>query len=136
MQNKIMYPSLSEDGWVKSSVKIADKLLCDWFESDFSQSYLYSGLISSLPYIIQNKQGNVAATADEVRLNLTAYFRRYFNDVVVESTDNTSADNPSKGSITLYIKFTDSEGSEYVIGRLFEIADMAVTKIIDLNNGS
>lgn len=134
MANKKFYPSLSEDGWVNNSVKIADKLLSDFFISDFSQTYLYSGAVSSFPWIIQNKQGNIAETAALVQKTLNVYFSRYFNNVVVESQDQTSADSPSKGQITLYVKFTDDEGIEYVIGKLLEIADMQVSKIINLNN--
>jgi hypothetical protein len=134
MANKKFYPSLSEDGWVNNSVKLADKLLSDFFISDFSQTYLYSGAVSSFPWIIQNKQGNIVETAALVQSTLNVYFSRYFNNVVVESQDQTSADSPSKGNITLYIKFTDDEGIEYVIGKLLEIADMNITKIINLNN--
>lgn len=134
MANKKFYPSLSEDGWVNNSVKIADKLLSDFFISDFSQTYLYSGAVSSFPWIIQNKQGNITETAALVQSTLNVYFSRYFNNVVVESQDQTSADSPSKGQITLYVKFTDDDGIEYVVGKLLEIADMNITKIINLNN--
>lgn len=134
MANKKFYPSLSEDGWVNNSVKLADKLLSDFFISDFSQTYLYSGAVSSFPWIIQNKQGNIAETAALVQKTLNVYFSRYFNNVVVESQDQTSVDSPSKGQITLYIKFTDSEGIEYVVGKLLEVADMQISKIINLNN--
>lgn len=134
MANKKHYPSLSEDGWVNNSVKLADKLLSDFFISDYSQTYLYSGAVSSFPWIIQNKQGNVTETAALVQSTLNVYFSRYFNNVVVESQDQTSADSPSKGQITLYVKFTDDDGIEYVVGKLLEIADMNITKIINLNN--
>lgn len=134
MANKKFYPSLSEDGWVNNSVKIADKLLSDFFISDFSQTYLYSGAVSSFPWIIQNKQGNITETAVLVQSTLNVYFSRYFNNVVVESQDQTSADSPSKGQITLYVKFTDDDGIEYVVGKLLEITDMNITKIINLNN--
>jgi hypothetical protein len=135
MADGILFPSLSEDGWVDSSIKTADYLLSHFFVSEFSQTYIYNGTISSLPWIIQNKQGNVQETAKEIQYTLVDYFSRYFSNVQVDVYDVTSEDNPSKGEISIYIKFIDKDNKEYVFGKLLEIADMTINKIIDINNG-
>ena len=134
MANNIFYPSLSQDGWVNNSIRIADKILSDFFLSDYSQSYVYVGAVSSFAWIIQNQQGDIPNTASLMQKTLNIYFSKYFNNVVIESSEQVNLDSPSKGEITLYIKFTDSEGNEYVLGKLLEIADMTLTKIINLNN--
>ena len=44
MTSKVLYPALSEDGWVSDSVKVADQLFSTFLTaSDYSQTYLYTG---------------------------------------------------------------------------------------------
>ncbi len=133
--NKKM-PSLSEDGWVNNSIKTCDYLLSHFFLSDYSQSYIYHGQVSSLPWIIQQTQGNMSRTVSLTQQTLSGYFSRYFNNVVVEVSEIEDANNPSKGEITIYVKFTDAENKEYVVGKLLHITDLTISKIINLSNGA
>jgi hypothetical protein len=135
MAGEIMFPSLSEDGWINSSMKIADYLLSHFFVSDYSQSYLYITHVSSLPWIIQKNQSDIPKTCSEIQSTLVNYFTRYFENVEVEVIDVTNAETPSKVELTIYLKFMDKDNKEYVFGKLLEIADMTITKIIDINNG-
>lgn len=128
-------PSLSEDGWVTDSVKVADYLLSHFFLSEYSQTYIYHQQVSSLPWILQVTQGDMNATIDKTRRTLSEYFSRYFNNVEVEVTDATSAEEPSKAAISLYIRFSDKENKEHVLGKFLETHDLKITKIIDINNG-
>lgn len=43
-------PSLSKDGWVSSGRTILDYLLSYYFLTDYQQTYLYYGNLTSLPY--------------------------------------------------------------------------------------
>jgi hypothetical protein len=135
MADDIMFPSLSEDGWINSSMKIADYLLSHFFISDYSQSYLYIEHVSSLPWIIQKNQSDIPKTCSDIQSTLVNYFSRYFDNVEVEVIDVTNADAPSKVELTIYLKFIDKDNKEYVFGKLLEIANMTITKIIDINNG-
>ena len=128
-------PSLSEDGWVTDSVKVADYLLSHFFLSEYSQTYIYHQQVSSLPWILQVTQGDMSATIDKTRRTLSEYFSRYFNNVEVEVLDVTSEETPSKAAISIYIKFTDKEGKEHVFGKFLEMADLTITKIVNINNG-
>lgn len=135
MSSKVYYPSLSEDGWVNSSIKVADNLLSDFFLSEYSQSYIYNGTISSLPWIIQHTQGDMTKTITLSEKTLSEYFSKYFNNVVVEVAEVLNSEDPSKGQISIYISFTDSENKQHNVAKMLEIADMKIQQVININNG-
>lgn len=134
MSSKVVIPSLSEDHWASGSIKVADILLSHFFLSDYSQTYLYPGMVSSLPWILQETQNDMARTLTLAQSTLSNYFNKHFNNVVVEVSEVENKTNPSKAQISLYIQFTDNDKKEYVIGKLLEIADTKITKIINQNN--
>ncbi len=135
MSALVLHPSLSEDGWVTASNKVGDRLFANFFCSDYSQTYLYLGEVSSLAYLIQHHQGDMVGLLTATRNTLTKYFTRHFNNVVVEVTDSTTVEDPSRAAISIYVKYTDTEGLEFVLGRLVEYADTVIKKIITINNG-
>lgn len=135
MTNKICYPALSEDSWVNHSQKIADQLFATFFASDYSQSYIYHGKISSLAYILQQTQGDMTSAVSQVRQTLSDYFSRYFNNVVVEVHEIENTEDPSKAQISIYLKFTDSDGIEYNLQKIREISNTITDKMITINNG-
>lgn len=134
MSSKVLVPSLSEDSWASGSIKVADILLSHFFLSDYSQTYLYPGMVSSLPWILQETQKDMPRTLSLTQSTLSNYFNKHFNNVVVEVSEVENKTNPSKAQISLYIRFTDSENKDYVMGKLLEIADTKITKIINQNN--
>lgn len=135
MNAKVLLPSLSDDGWVNGSIRTADYLFSHFLLSDFSQSYIYNGFVVSFPYILQNTQGNMIDTVDQTNRALETYFTKYFNNVVVEVTEIPNEAEPSAASISIYVRFTDTTGKEFVLGKLLELNNTIVKKIIDLNNG-
>lgn len=135
MTSKVLLPSLNENGWVNSPVTVADALFSHFLLSDYSQTYLYKDQVSSLPWIIQNTQGNITDTIIATQDTLNKYFIRYFDNVVVEVTEIPNASEPSKGQISIYLQFTDTEGVQHVLGRLITIIDSKISEIISINNG-
>lgn len=135
MTSKVLLPSLSEDGWTNSPMKVGDYLMSHFLLSDYSQTYLYKDKVSSLPWIIQNTQKDITDTVLLTQTTLSEYFTRYFNDVVVEVTEIPNTLEPSKGQISIYVQFSDTEGNEYVLGRMVTIIDSKINEIITLNNG-
>lgn len=135
MGNLIPIPALSEDGWVFDSIKLADYLLSHFFVSDYSQSYIYNKHVASLPWIILDTQGDITRTITVTRETLSTYFSRYFKNVIVEVMEVPNEAEPSKGQISIYVRFTDSENKEFVLGRLIKIANTTIEKIITLSNG-
>lgn len=135
MANKILMPHLSNEGWIKDSVKIADIALSHFFLAEASQSYIYDGHVTSFPFILQDTQGKMTQTLSDTRNALNTYFSRFFNNVVVETRDDTDPNEPSKGIMTIYLSFTDSDGNNYSLGQLIKFQDLKVNEIIKINNG-
>jgi len=127
-------PTLSEDGWVSSPMKICDYLLSWFFLSDYSQSYIYHKSISSLPWILLETQKDINQTVTLTQQTLYLYFSRYFDKVLVEVSEVPNIEEPSKGQISIYIKFTDKNGKEHVVGKMLHIVDTTIEKIISIIN--
>ena len=135
MAEATLYPSLSEDGWVTSPDKTADYLLSCFIVSDYSQTYLYTGHVASLPWILQETQGDMTRTLSEVRLTLKTYFTRFFSGVNVDVTEVPNLENPAKAQISIYVKFNDKAGKEHILGKLLQLSDTIVDSVVTLNNG-
>jgi hypothetical protein len=134
-ERPILYPSLSEDSWVSSPLKKADYLFSTFFVADYSQTYLYKGRVSSFPYILQSTLGNVSETCAVTRETLLTYFTRFFNNVVVEVEEVPNLEAPSKAQISIYVRFTDIDKKEHVLGKMLQYQDTIISKIITMNNG-
>jgi hypothetical protein len=135
MAEKILYPALSEDAWVTSPEKTADYLLSCFIVSDYSQTYIYTGQVSSLPWILQNTQGNIGQACSDIQITLQTYFSRFFSNVVVEVEEVVNPENEAKQQISMYVKFTDNNGKEHVLGKLLRLSNTIVVSVIALNNG-
>lgn len=136
MSSKKYVPTLSDDGWTDSNNKVADYLFSHFFLSDYSQSYLYIGHVSSMAWIIQNTQGSMSDTTTLVQQTLSDYFSRYFNNVVSEVKEIPNPTDPSVGQISIYVSFTDIEGNKLTLGKMIQVTDSTISKIIDINNGT
>lgn len=131
----IVYPSLSEDAWVTGGAKQGDYLFSNFMIVDKSQTYLYDGLISSFPWIVANNKGDIPGTLSAVRTTLSTYFGRYFHDVVVDVSDSTAKETPSTVQLSIYISYMDKNNKQYVLGKMIQMQDTIVKKIININNG-
>lgn len=131
----VLLPTLSEDGWVESTSKVADMLMSHFFISNFSQSYIHAGRVSSFPYILAVNHGNIEMICSETRSVLSAYFGRYFDNVGVEVKEVDNPDEPSKAALSMLIQFTDKEGKNFSVGQILEVIDSKFRKIADINNG-
>ena len=135
MAEKALYPSLSEDGWITSPERTADYLFSNFFVADYSQTYMYPGMIASLPWILQSTQGDTSEAMREIRRTLNAYFSHYFESVEVNVDEVPNEEQPSKVHLSLYVKFIDNSGQERVLGKILRLNDTIVEKIIEINNG-
>ena len=135
MSNLILLPSLSEDGWLNTSERIADYMLAHFFLSEKSQTYLYGAQVASLQYIIQNNADSMMNTAIETKTTLYSYFARYFTSVEVECSVNDITTNGSSANLNIYVGFTDSDGKTFSVGKLVNILNSKVNSFITLNNG-
>lgn len=140
MSEAILYPALSETGWISSPEQVADALFADFYESNYSQTNIYNGQVSSFAYIIQNGQGDIQKTISLLETTLRSYFLRYFKSVDVEIRDVSSEvpgsdPNSSRASLGIYLSFTDVQDRTYNLARVIQNAGTKSAKVIKLNNG-
>lgn len=85
-------PSLAS--FLTTSGKKLDTLMTNFAISNFSQSYVYQGNITSLPYIIAIAQYNKARLRSETKTAVTKYLNRFYDrveiTVEVEYIDKTT----------------------------------------------
>lgn len=133
----VMYfPSLDTDGWITDYSKIADKMMAHFLLSNYSQTSIYLGKISSLAYIIQNNQPNINNILSGIQLTLETYLGRVYPQVIVETADSTTDHNSSNVSISIYINLIDPNGNSINIARLIELKNNIITQVIDILNGT
>lgn len=136
MQEKqIVFPSLSRDGWVTDTTKMADKVLSCFFTSEFSQSYTYNGNITSFPYILATTGDDPPRMARVVEEQLTRLLSRYFNNVQVDSEEVTNQEDPNKGAISIAATFDDENGVKTELVKILELQNTDIRRIINVNNG-
>lgn len=129
-----LYPSLDPDGWLSAPMDVADKLLSDFFNSNYSQSDLYLGNVSSFGYIMQVTKGDIDACKDMLRQTLKTYFSRYFPSVSVDIETEPTTVPSSKTTLNIYMSFTDVDGKTYQIGKMLHTEGTKISKIVKLNN--
>jgi hypothetical protein len=134
-------PSLSATGWVDEPFKKADMILGHFFVAQASQSNLYKGEVSSLPALVQEHGKDPDLLATAVESNVSRLFNRYFGGTtpdtqvsvkvsVVDSSDdkNTRYEIRLDASVTI-------DGTFYSLGRIVDVENSSITKIIEINNG-
>lgn len=134
MPSKHLYPDLSADGWINEPLKVANKLLLDFFTSLHSQSNLFMNNINSYSQLIYQYGDRPQELADNTRTVLSKYFSGMFDSVEVE-TNIVASDTVTK-QITIALKFSDSTGQVYDITKLFEMSNLTINKVIDLKTNS
>lgn len=127
-------PSLSEDGWVNDPLLVGDYLLSHFFVSDFSQTQLYLNQVSSLPYIVQDAQGDTTKLISSVQSSITAYMSRYFNDVYVESALVPNPSGSSDIGFTIFVSYLGNDGNTYQLNNIIETLNSKISNIININN--
>lgn len=128
----IPVPSLSTAGWVTTPSDKADLLFSHFFEAEKSQTYLYGQNVSSLPYLVEQNGNNVASMVQALRLTLQRYLQAYYTGVQVDI--NVVEDATPRYELQVYASVVE-DGKQYSFGKLLQVANSKISKIIDLNNG-
>lgn len=127
-------PSLSPAGWLKSPAEKLDKLLSYYFVSEFSQTNIYFGQVTSLPHHIKLYGHSEDALTTAMRDALSRMLSPYFDGVEV----NITTDQPAQGDearIHIKIDIVVSQGGvKYSAGRVAETVNGSLMRILDINN--
>ncbi len=124
-------PTLSTLGYITDAVKKFDFLLSHFFLSDYNQTYLYKGHVTSLTRIIENSGNHIESTILGLTNGLKDYLKRYYLDADVKVT--TPDTEVSNIELTISITVTEA-GSSYTFMRLLEAVDGKMQKIVKINN--
>lgn len=135
MADNLFLPTLSEEGWVQSTAEQADYLLSHFFASEYSQTHIYQGHVASFQWLLQDGQGDMTKTINNIRTTLSLYFAKYFNEVDTEVTYKEETSGSSKITVNIFMSFTDRTGKQYSLGKALDVVDSKISKIIDINNG-
>ncbi len=131
----VYVPTLSKAGWSKGLAERLDYILSDFFTSEYSQSYIFSGSISSLPYLMQRYQGDIPGLVAATRTTLEDYLGGYFESVIVDVTSNHGViENPTNiVTLTIYCQVIEN-GKQYSVAKQIESIDSKINKIVNFNN--
>jgi len=88
----IVIPSLG-NGWVTDPPLQLNTMFAHALVSDFSQSTLYAGKVTSIAYIVAQYQNNQVEMAAELETALQTYFISVFSIVDVHVTYSPVVDN-------------------------------------------
>lgn len=103
----IPYPDI-DSGYIYDPGKKFDRLMSDFFEAEYSQSYLFYGSIASLPWLVQTYQSDETVLAQKIRSTLMTYLEKYFDSVEVECAPATNGTAVSY-DIRLYAVVTQGD---------------------------
>lgn len=130
-------PSLSGAGWISDPDVIANQLFATFFLTDYSQTALYTGHVSSFAYCMHlynpNDQDRTKLTSliDKV---LTVYYLRYFDDVTVETSLTQDSEDFSKLELNIFLEYVDGE-KRNTLYKAIQVVDGKARSVIDINNG-
>ena len=126
-------PQLSKVGWIQDDLTGASVLLAQCFESNFSQSHVYKGSVTSLSYNLHIGSGSVDETVTSLQKSLYRYFDNYFTDVEVDVSE-PDGDLSGKASIDLYVGFSDNKGVKYTLRDVLQIEGGVLTGVLNYSN--
>jgi len=130
-------PTLSTDGWVRSNAKRVDYLMVYFFVSDYLQSTLYAGSISSFPWIMKENPRDMTAAAESVRKQLNIYLGTYYDSVDINVTVADTDPTVSGSKTTMTIDATVTlNGETFSVAKLLSIVDGKLAEFSDLNNNA
>lgn len=127
-------PSLSTAGWIASVGQKAEYVLGCFITSEFSQSTLFFGNITSLPHLIKEYGKDIDELTLKTKEQLTNIFSRYFDSNV---TVNVKIDPIEDNESQLKIRFSAwviEDGVEYNVARTIEYLDGTFRRVAETYN--
>lgn len=132
MLDKKPVPSLSSRGWVSDVIGKMDMLLANFLTSDYSQTELYLGNISSMQYLVKVYGSDPRTFSQELQRKLEDYIGRYFDAVQVKVETWYLNTEMNDGPYGVKIVITGVvNGQRINLMQEFEIRDSKFKKIIN-----
>lgn len=134
----VVAPTLGPDGYVFSSMKQADYLMAWFLASDYSQSNVHLGKISSFGWLVGQYNNDIARLVEQTQSTLQTYLGRYLNNVLVQCRDASNPDTPNQNILAIGAQFTLADGTVQELVRIMEISGSKFKLLADIatNNNS
>lgn len=122
-------PALNGDGWISDPLKQLDLLFAHALESDFSQSNIFHGKVTSIPFIVAIHQANTENMAREMQDALKLYFGRYFDSVNVTASIGDDIEGTNKYPLFIEATIT-KDGSLYSLSNILNVENGKITDVL------
>lgn len=131
MGSKYLYPGLTVEGWTKSSLQVADALLCDFFLSEYSQTELWPEQVSSFPWMLQQYVNDSPRLCALIQEGLTKLIKTQFDNVDCAVSLQSVENSINQYSLLIYLTFTDTENALLELSKIILHNDLQVTQILN-----
>lgn len=128
-------PALSITGWAKAPEEKAFYLFSHFYESEKNQTTFYGSNVTNLQWLVSMYGHDPYEFAGQLRLALTNYLARYYDQVEVDVESDVGPQN-----VGVKVNFTVSSnvyegGVRYSFGHLVE-QNGKIAKLLSLINGT
>lgn len=129
-------PTMSSIGWVSTIEEKGDRAVSYFLTSEYSQSVLYYGNISSLQWLVKTYGHDPIILEREVSEALDGLMARYFENRSVTEVRVLEDSSDTPGKLTIQFSCIVREGNrEYSIGRRVQFLNATIIDIAKINNG-
>lgn len=130
MGSKHVFPSLTTQGWLKQSISVFDQMVGEFFLSEYSQTFLFTGAVSSFPWILQRYKGDLLTICSKTKDTLTTYLSTQFPAVEIDVSYKAVADSINRYNLVVYAEVTGTDGEKINLVRLVNFDDTRVFEIM------
>ena len=130
MSDTYTLPSLDSAGWTNDPATILDKAFSYFVISDHSQSDMYFGNISSLPYQLYQAGNDLELLSVDLQTELATYLKRYFDDVSVQIEIKQNLKDQLY-RMRLFVG-VNVKGSEYTLDKILTYDNSSIKSVNDL----
>ncbi len=137
MSDKLV-PTLSGRGWLRSPAEKVDQILSWFYVSDYSQSELFRGNITSFAYLVQRYGSDKNQLTSRTESTLESYFKRYLPGTIVEVTaeylDKVIGDGPYQ--LNILLRGQNADGSIWNYADKLEVLNSTFKRVMQgVNTG-
>lgn len=130
MTTLIPYPGLTSQGWTNTPTVVADKLLSDFFLSDYSQTYAFPQKVASFAKLIQLHRGDLTALVNDTTSTLRSYLQKFFSEVILTIDYKSTDGSDNTYALEIYLELIDSIGQKVLLGRMLEVENNIITGLM------
>lgn len=129
----VALPSLSGNGWITDPTIMLKTLLTNCLVSDYSQSNIYNGTITSFQYIVARFQHKENELVNELETHLKNYIQKFF---IISNISVTVSDRVTDNLFDLYISVTVTHDNKtYSLATVAAVKDGLLSNVLEVLNG-